>query len=64
MDILWEIENRRRRIETLRDKLDTQHRRARGRTTDKGDSIADYIAAIVDLESEVKELEKNRCVAG
>jgi len=64
MTIEKEIQRRKWRIEALRDRMDSVQRRSRGRTTDKGDSIADFVAAIVDLEREVEQLENDRCTVG
>jgi len=60
-----EIERKRRRIEAIRDRLDSTHRvycRASVRTADN-DRMADLIAELVDLENEVKKLEKDRLYA-
>jgi len=62
-----EIERKKRRIAAIRDRLDSLHRtycRAYVQTTGRNDSLADYMAELVDLENEVKKLEKNRRFAG
>ena len=62
MNIEREIQRRKWRIEAIRDRLDSLHRihcRATVQTTGRNDSLADYMAGLVGLENEVKELQMN-----